>query len=509
MPLVDTFDASVRAHPNTVALRFEGRAWTYCELGLRVSKLAAALRELGVREHDHVAMISANHPACMELLLACAQVGAVYEPYNIRLSALTVQQLLTRSGAGVVVVSYELYARMRDDLQDVTHPMHVVLVDAPNGEEGVLHYERLIAEAEPCACRAVVKGSDAALLLYTSGTTGMPRGVVLSHDALMKRVAIDTHAMCFAEDCVTLCVLPLFHVTFMSSLITLLVGGELVIVNSRKAEDLVACITGFGVTHVGLVPFLLKILAAYVEHEGIRIDTLRLVVYGGEPVDGALLARCQKLFACGFLQGYGMTETLGAVTMLLPEHHQDASRLLTAGTAVPGVEVRVVGKDGAPCACGSPGEVVVRTDTLMSGYLCDEEGTRRVVREGWYCTGDIGMVDGEGFLTLVDRKCNMVITGGENVYPLEVERCIRALGDDVVDVVVVGVPDAYWGEALAAFVVRKEGSSLAESDVVEQCVRQLGGYKKPRTVQFVKGLERNATGKVSKAFLEGLFSQTK
>lgn len=502
MPLADTFGASVRAHPNKVALRFEGRAWTYRELGRRASKLAAALRGLGVREHDHVAMISANHPACMELLLACAQVGAVYEPYNIRLSALTITQLLSRSGARVVVVSRELYARMRDDLREVTHPIRVVLLDSPDDEEGVVQYERLLAEAELDTRQANVEGFDAALLLYTSGTTGMPRGVMLSHDALMKRVSLDSHAMLFAEDCVTLCVLPLFHVTFMSSLITLLVGGELVIANSRKAEDLVGCITEFGVTHVGLVPFLLRILAAYVEREGVCVDTLRLVVYGGEPVDGELLARCRKLFACGFLQGYGMTETLGAVTMLRPEHHRDTSRLLTAGTAVPGIEVRVVDASGAPCPCGTTGEVVVKTDTLMSGYLCDDESTRRVISEGWYRTGDIGMLDEEGFLTLVDRTCNMVITGGENVYPLEVERCIRALDDDVEDAAVVGVPDSYWGEALAAFVVRKEGSNLTESALVEHCARQLGGYKKPRRVQFVEELERNATGKVSKAFLD-------
>ena len=508
MSLSDTFEGSVRAHPDKIALRFEGAARTYRDLGARVGKLAGGLVSLGVQPGDHVAMISANHPACIELLLACAQVGAVYEPYNIRLSPLTIKQLLARSGSGVVVVSSDLYPALRSLLAEVGHPVRIVAVGTLEAEAGVLDYEQLVATAEPYAGRARTAPSDTSLLLYTSGTTGMPRGVLHSHGAFMKRIDIDRRAMAFEEDCVTLCVLPLFHVTFMSAIITLLVGGELVMVNSRKEDDLLAAVTGFGVTHLCVVPFLLRLLAARVQRDGVLVNTLRLVVYGGEPVDDELLACCQKLFACEFLQGYGMTETLGAVTMLLPEHHQDASHLLMAGTPVPGVEVNVVDDRGIECPSGTEGEVVVKTETLMTGYLCNEERTSQVIRDGWYLTGDIGMLDEQGFLTLIDRKSNMIITGGENVYPLEVERCIRAIGDDVVDVAVVGVPDAYWGELIAAFVVRRPGSSLTEAEVGAHCARQLGGYKKPRRVSFVDGLGRSASGKVPKAVLDRLINRT-
>lgn len=506
MSLADIWEASVRARPGKVALRFAGRAWTYRELCDRVDRLAGVLSELGVSAGGHVAAITPNHPACMELLLACMQVGAVYEPYNIRLSPLTIKQLLARSGASVVFLAPELRESVGSVLGDVGHPVRLVLL----GDEAVgdaLAYEQLLAHAGPRKSRAAVEGSDTALLLYTSGTTGIPRGVMLSHDALLKRVEIDTRAMQFSDGCVTLCVLPLFHVTFMSSLITLLVGGELVMASSRKAEDLVASISEYGVTHLCVVPFLLRGIAAYVEREDVRITSLRLVVYGGEPVNAELLALCQKLFACGFFQGYGMTETFGAIAMLLPEHHRDPARLLSAGTVVPGMDLKIIDDGGAACPRGVAGEVVVKTPTIMTGYLRDEERTREVLRDGWYFTGDIATLDDEGFLTLVDRKSNMVITGGENVYPLEVERCIRSLGEEVLDVAVVGVPDAYWGESLAAFVVRAEDSQLTAEDVMGQCARQLGGYKKPHRIAFVQELERSASGKVSKAYIDLLKQQ--
>lgn len=506
--LSEAFDAAVLTHRNKVAVRFEGRDLTYGELGARVKKLAGGLTALGVRPGDRVAMISANQPACVECLLACLRVGAVYEPCNVRLAPSVIKLVLERSGASVAVVSGELYPAMRELLGEAAYPIRVVVTGASSeaARDGVFDYEELVEGSSPCVTGARVASSDAVLLLHTSGTTGVPRGVLHMRGALAKRVAADQRAMAFGEDCVTLCVLPLFHVTFVSALITLLVGGELVMANSRKAVDLLAAVKDFGVTHLCVVPFLLRLVAEQVRREGVHIDTLRFVIYGGEPVDEGLLACCQELFSCEFLQGYGMTETLGSVTMLLPEHHRHAENLLTAGTPMPGMEVRIVDNDGEELPHGVAGEVMVKTDTLMKGYVRDEERTRQVIHDGWYLTGDIGMFDDRGFLVLVDRKSNMVITGGENVYPLEVERCIRAL-DDVADVAVAGMPDAYWGESLVACVVRVRGSSLTEQDVMAHCARCLGGYKKPRRVVFVQGIERGASGKVSKTFLDELIGR--
>ncbi|WP_140396471.1 class I adenylate-forming enzyme family protein [Gordonibacter sp. An230] len=506
--LSEAFDASVLSHCDKVAVRFKGRELTYRDLGARVKKLAGGLAALGVRSGDRVVMISANQPACMECLLACLRVGAVYEPCNVRLAPSVTKRVIERSGASVAVVSGELYPAMRELFEEVAHPVRVVVTGASPDEahDGAIDYERLVEGSSPCDSSVRVASSDVVLLLHTSGTTGLPRGVLHTHEALARRVAADQRTMAFEEGCVTLCVLPLFHVTFVSALITLLVGGELVMASSRKATDLLAAIKDFGVTHLCVVPFLLRLIVAQVQRERACIDTLRFVIYGGEPVDEGLLACCQELFSCKFMQGYGMTETLGAVTMLLPEHHRHAENLLTAGMPLPGVEVRIIDDGGEELPQGVAGEVTVKTDTLMKGYACDEERTRQVVRDGWYLTGDIGMLDDRGFLVLIDRKSNMVITGGENVYPLEVERCIRML-DDVADVAVAGVPDAYWGESIVACVVRVDGSSLTERDVVAHCAHCLGGYKKPRKVIFAQRIERGASGKVSKAFLDELIGR--
>ena len=241
------------------------------------------------------------------------------------------------------------------------------------------------------------------------------------------------------------------------------------------------------------------IVVACVVEERLRIT----VCDTGNGMEPELLEHCRRLLPCGFLQGYGMTETTAAITMLLPEHHEHPRLLPTVGKAVPGMEIRIVDDEGRACAAGVPGEVLVRTDTLMLGYYRDPARTAEAVQDGWYRTGDIGFLDAEGFLTLVDRKNNLVISGGENVYPLEVSRCIKALAG-VVDAVVAGVPDKRWGESLAAFVVRAEGSRISEADIVAHCARELGGYKKPHAVRFVDDLGRSASGKGSREQLEEL-----
>lgn len=502
MSLADILDVSARANPDKVAVRFGARTYTYRGLQVRVERLAGALLGMGVARGNHVALISPNSSACIEVLFACAKIGAVCELYNTRLSAVTIGRLLARSDADVVFLSRCVSEAMPDIASEAGRPLHFVLLEG-GGQYGVTCYEALIETSKGPAFFPDVMPDEPAVMLYTSGTTGMPKGVLISHGALLDRIAIDTVCMGFSENDVTLCVLPLFHVTFVSSLATLAAGGQLVIARSAKPEEVAANIVERGVTRVGLVPFLLRCLAGYVEREGIEVKTLELVIYGGEPMDVDLLTRCQRLFACDFLQGYGMTETLGAVAMLLPEHHRDPSLLKTVGIAAPGMEVRIVDDEGTTLPAGVSGEVQVKTSTLMLGYYCEPERTDLVVRDGWYRTGDIGVLDEEGFLSLLDRKDNLVITGGENVYPAEVARCIKGMSG-VEDAVVVGVPDPYWGETLAAFVVRKVGANVSEQDVVEQCALQLGGYKKPRKVLFVEGFERSASGKVFEACLNEL-----
>lgn len=504
--LVDILDESARAYPEKVAVRFKGRSFTYACVKDRVDRLAGALASRGVKAGSHVAVISPNSHACVELVFACARLGAVCEQYNVRLSALNTARLLGRSEARIVFFAPGAYAAMRECLAEVGRPLQVVLLERGDVDEDAALYEDVIASAEPHAETADVAASDDAVMLYTSGTTGLPRGVLLSHGALLARIEIDAREQRFAHDDVLLCVLPLFHVTSVCVYVTIFVGGELVIAESRKAPDIVADIERYGITRTGLVPFIMRGLVEYVEGAQGAVDLggLRYIVYGGEPVSPELLKRCRRSLRCGLMQGYGMTETASAVAMLTPEQHGDDRLLSTVGKAVGDMELKVIDEAGRECPNGTPGEVAVKTNTLMTGYYRDRARTDEVMRDGWYLTGDIGFLNDEGYLAVIDRKSNMIISGGENVYPIEVADCIRGIGDAVLDVVVFGIPDEHWGESLAAFVVRAEGSPLSAADVVAHCARELGGYKKPRKVLFVDDLARNASGKIPKAHLDDL-----
>ncbi|WP_165047063.1 MULTISPECIES: class I adenylate-forming enzyme family protein [unclassified Adlercreutzia] len=500
-------DAAQRS-PRKVALRCKGRALTYAQVKGRVDRLAGVLRALHVRRGHHVSLVTANALACVELTFACAQIGAVCEQYNIRLSPAALVRLLGKSSSTVLVCSSAVWERLAPAIGGVGRPLAVILLDSGDAF-GLSAYEELVAAAEPFDRHVERAASDPVLMIYTSGTSGDPHGVMLSHQALVARAEIDVRAMWFTGDDVVLSVLPLFHITSVSTFAAFFAGAEVVIDDSSRPEDIVRLVNEHGVTRMGVVPYVLRLLVARLEKTGERMDSLRYVLYGGEPIDEELLVRCRRVLGCGLIQGYGMTETASAVTLLEPCDHDSAALRSTVGRALPGMEVTVIDKQGRECQPGVLGEVAVKTPTLMNGYYRDAPSTVRVMREGWYFTGDIGFFDTAGCLTLVDRKNNLVITGGENVYPLEVERCIRGLGERIADVAVIGVPDPVWGEALAAFVVAAEGAPAVTADeIAARCEHCLGGYKKPRHVLFLKKIVRNASGKVVKDALRRALSES-
>lgn len=501
--LVDILDESACRYPDKVAIRFKDRSFTYREVKDRVDRLAGALVDSGVKPQSHVAIIAPNTHAYVEIVFACARIGAVCEIHNTRLPAKSIVALLEKSNVDILFLGQSLSDAFYPYMAEIDRPLKIVLLGS-RSLESELSYEKLIAAAKPYTVTTQTAANDAVLMLYTSGTTGMPRGVLFSHEALMARIAIDTREMQFSRDDVWLCALPLFHVTCVTAFVVLANGAELVISDSCKPAVMATIIERRGVTGVGLIPYLLRDLVDYLEDKDMVLDSLRLIVYGAEPMNSELMARCQALFTCGFLQGYGMTETASAVTMLLPHHHRDPRLLSTVGKAIGGMAVKIIDDQGNECLPGEQGEIIVRTKTLMTGYYGDAKRTGEVIKDGWYHTGDIGMLDKEGFLTLVDRKNNLVISGGENVYPAEVQQCIMNMDDDIVDVAVTGVPDDRWGESLAAFVVSRQGSGISAKDIIEYCSSELGGYKKPHAVLFVDSLGRKESGKISREQLEKL-----
>ena len=486
------------------AVRFGERAVSYDELATRVRKLVAVLQNLGVGSGDKVALISCNCIAHIELVFACARLNAVCVQFNVRLANSVTAKLLDEADPQVIILSSAIMKRFNDDAAFHVNCNSFLLVDAEM--PGAPSYERLIEHAEPSSYTSPYDENAPVIMLYTSGTTGVPRGVWFSHRAIERRIEKDARDLDIDHETVSLCVLPMYHITLMSSLLVICQGGTLIISDSRDAESVAQIIDDYAVTFVGLVPFMLRALIKLLESRNARFSSLKTVLYGGEPIDQVLLARSQQTLGCGFVQGYGMTETASAICYLRPDQHLIPGKLATVGTPVDGVEIVLLDEQGHEVEQGQPGEIVVKTDTIMLGYYGNEKRTHEVLIDGWYHTGDIAKRDPDGYIVLLDRKANLVISGGENVYPTEVCVCIKRLLDDVDDVVVRGVPDAYWGEALAAAVVRKPGSTITADEIKTWCKYQLGSYKKPRRVVFVPEIKRNATGKPDKAWFESLFS---
>ncbi|MFV2194942.1 acyl-CoA synthetase [Nocardiopsis sp. LOL_012] len=484
-----------RSSPERVAITHDGRSLTYAQLHERVTRLAASLRGLGVHRGDRVAYLGTNHPALLETLFAAGTLGAVFVPLNTRLSAPELAYMLDDSGTRVLVHGAEQAERVAL-LRERAGALTAVAVggDAPGG------YEDLLAAAPAEPVDEPVGLDDPCMIMYTSGTTGRPKGATLTHGNITwncVNVLIDVDV---TADEVTLVSAPMFHTAAlnMTCLPTILKGGRAVIEPGFDPARTIELFSTERVSWMFGVPAMFDALAAHPDWEGADTSSLRVLMAGGAPVPDATIAAYQKR-GLTFLQGYGMTETAPGVLML-----GAADSVRKAGTAGrPSIftDVRVVRPDLTDAETGEPGEIVVRGPNVMRGYWGrPEETARSHTPDGWFRTGDVASVDGEGFVRIVDRVKDMIISGGENVYPAEVENVLHD-HPDVAECAVIGVPDDRWGEVGRAVVVPKPGSSPTEAGILSHFEGRLARYKVPKSVVFANTLPRNATGKLRKADL--------
>lgn len=510
MRLDQAFSDSFKCFPNSLAVVEGDRTYTYSQLHDRVEKLADALSAHGVGHGDHVIYISANSAVFVELTLACSRIGAVCEIHNIRLSDQALLGLIEHSGATVAVLSADAWKRLGSRLPSDSSIETAIVFGCEESLPGnVIPYKRLLAEASMPPDQDAVDDEDPVLMMFTSGTTGTPKGVLFSHRAIISRIAIDVESMRFSSGDSMLFVLPFFHTTCMSVYAALAVGGTVVIGSSSDSRSIVETTNRYGITRIGLVPYHMRSLCSYVEEHGLTAETLDLIIYGAEPASPDLIERCRDLLGCKLLQGYGMTETASTVTILTPEDHEKRQLLSTVGKPVPNTQIRIVDNAGEICQEGTVGEIQVKNPCVMSGYWKNDIATQEVLQDGWCSTQDMGYLDSDGYLTLAGRKNDLVVSGGENVFPAEVASCIESMGPFISDVTVTGVPDERWGESLAAFVVLEPGAPITEQDIQDHCTLKLGGFKKPRQVVFVDDLKRLASGKVPKERLDELIALLK
>ena len=485
--------------PDAEAITYLGRTWTWAQWNDRIRRLAGALAERGVSRGDIVAFLDKNHPACLELTLAAASLGAANAIVNFRLAADELDYVLNDSGAKVLIVGTDLKPaidKIRDKLGGVEHVIEVT----PDGAEGD-EYEAVLAAATPIGRGADVEPDDVAIIMYSSGTTGRPKGVALTQANLIAHTVNGQEGFEFDEGDKNMVSMPLFHVGG-SSYAQLGIHNGVPSVVTRDVDG--AALAGAilqGANRTFLVPAVLAKVLESGEDAVKLFGALKTYSYGASPMPLPLLRAALKAWPnTDFIQAYGLTELCGVISHLLPEAHRDPGkeeRLSSAGTLVPNAEVRVVNPDTLEdVPAGEQGELWFRSAQLMKGYHNKPDATAEAITEdGWFRTGDIGRVDEEGYIFVEDRLKDMIITGGENVYSIEVER-VLAEHPAVAEVAVIGVPDEKWGESVKA-VVALDGEAT-EAEIIAFAREQLAAYKCPKTVDIVDALPRNPTGKILK-----------
>jgi acyl-CoA synthetase (AMP-forming)/AMP-acid ligase II len=497
--------------PDAEALRYLGRTWTWRQWEDRVRRLAGALADLGIARGDVVGSLDKNHPATVELTFAAASLGAATAIFNWRLAGDEVDYAVNDSGARVLVVGRELMPlvdRIRDRLPKVERVFEVTPDGTPEDE-----YELLLAGATPRGRAAETTPDDVCLVMYSSGTTGRPKGVMLTQRNIIEHTVNAHEGWAFDPGDKNMVSMPLFHVGG-TSYIQQGVHDGVPTVMTREADG--ASLAGAilaGANRTFLVPAVLaQVLQAGPEAIAV-FGKLKTYCYGASPMPLPLLrAAMQAWPQTDFIQVYGLTEVAGVVTHLMPEDHRDAvasgneHRIVSAGKLIPRAEIRVVDPatldDVAP---GENGELWFRTPQLMKGYLNRDEATREVVTDdGWFRSGDMGRIDSDGYVYVEDRLKDMIISGGENIYSPEIERVLSE-HPAVMEVAAIGVPDDQWGEAVKAVVSLQPGTSATEAELIEWCRERLAHFKCPRSVDFVDALPRNPTGKILKRDLRAAY----
>ena len=515
MVVGDILTRNAHKFPDHVAVRQNGASVTYGELNNRVNRLANALIARGIRKGDRVGVHLRSMYQFIEIYFAAAKAGAVFCPFNAAFRE--------KESAGIISYSRprflffeDISAERIDAIRlEALSTEHFICIGEPSacrtGEAHFLDYEALLSEGSPSEPEVAVGDDDVMSIFFTSGTTGKPMGAMRTHRHLITAaytIAIEERVYYGERVLITS---PLDHVSFESNLgrCFLMPNTAVLWRGSFDPEAVLSMLSKEKITMGAFVPTTLNALVRVPDIRRFDLSSLRLIVYAGAPMPLELLKRALKVFeplGIRFLQHYGLTESGPSITVLPPEDHvidesdPRAARLTSAGRAVLDCRVRIVTEEGIDVAPGEVGEIISKSDTIMKGYWDLPEVTKEKVRDGWLYTGDLGKSDEDGYIYLVDRKGDMIIRGGENIYPREIEEVLYTF-PGILEATVIGVPDEVWGESIKALVVMREGITISGRDIINFCGERLADYKKPQTVEFCRDLPKNRPGKILKRTL--------
>lgn len=502
--LRDVLFNNPRIDPDRPALITDEGRMTYRELRDAVTRVAGALCREGVAVGDRVCVLLENKAEYIVSYFAITSIGAIYVPLNWRLHAAEHVILMQNSEPTVAILSSAFGETARAAQGDVPSLKRIVSVGGTL--PGCAEFSEWSSAPAELSREHVPTPDSAAIIVYTSGTTGLPKGVLLTH----RSVVVDLHNVATygqqTPESVVVHVSPLYHQTFVHVLVHLAFGGAVVLMKKFDAGELLAAIERNKATYLFVAPTMLYEILDHPKLSSFDISSLQTVVYGAAPITGARLRQSIELLGSKLVQGYGLTEATSHVSYLSKEDHLVAEGSI--GRGIPGVEVRVVDDAGNDCRPGEVGEIVVRGPTVMQGYWRAPEATAEAIVDGWLHSGDLARVDERGYMYIVDRKKDLVISGGANIYPRDVENVVAEY-PGVAEVAAFGIPDPYWGEALVSAVVPRQGTTLESAAIQDFCRSRLGGYQVPKKIFVVPELPKNATGKVLKRELRRQFGKSK
>jgi long-chain acyl-CoA synthetase len=510
MQITQSLRRAARMQPKRIGVQAADRSLTWEEMLRRAPLIAGALSQAGVQAGDRVAVLAMNNDCYVELLYAVPWAGAVIVPLNIRWAPAEIDYAMREAGATVLVVDRH-FASMAQDLRRLFPACTVFYMDDGAVPADCISFELAVqtASSREDAGRC---GDDLYAIFYTGGTTGHPKGVMLSHKNALALAWSWLAAHPAGEEVVVhMHVAGLFHLAGAAYVwYTTAAAGTNVMLPKFEPESVMRAISRHRVNSVVLIPTMVNMMLAHADFAAYDLSSVRTCIYGGAPIPHTLLLEAlRKLPTWRFIQAYGMTETAGMATVLPSCYHvlegEMATKITSAGRASVVCEVRIVDEFGAELAVGEVGEISIRGDNVMLGYWNDPQATAAALRDGWLRSGDAARMDADGFIYIVDRVKDMIVSGGENVYSAEVENAIHK-HPAVLECAVIGIPNEKWGESVHAVVVARCGHALSQDALLSHCRTLIAGYKCPRSIDISSDpLPKTAAGKISKNTLREPF----
>lgn len=520
MMLYSILSQTAESHHDKLALICGEKRYSYAQLKERVDRLACSFTSIGIKKDNKIAIIHKNCHRFLETYFAAAKIGAILVPVNYRLAPQDFVYILNNSQAATLIAQLDLITWLSEKRHEIPLLRHIILTEPDKtsrfSEEHIEYESLLESTVQKEKHPALNEDYDTAQIYYTSGTTGKPKGVILTHNNNRMHADRTIKELKLSSNDIWLHVSPMFHLADAWAVWAITkVAATHVMIPCFEPKAVLEAVEQHGVTLSNFIPTMLNLLVNSADVKSHNLSSLRLILSGGAPIAKEVVRKVVEIFGCNYIQTYGLTETSPFLTMSILKDEMKSlpfekrlKYIASTGRPFCGVQLKVVKEDGTKVTPNEEdvGEIIAKSDTITPGYWCLPEETSKRILDGWLYTRDLAVVDNEGYVTIVDRKDDMIITGGENVYSIEVEDVLYSF-PGILEAAVIGLPDSIWGEKVTAVVVAKEGKELFEEDVIRYCKDKIAHFKAPKKVIFTEQLPKTGSAKICKYKLREMYGE--